>query len=157
MAESESWRGKVGRMSQEEVDVFLAGSPLMRLACLKEDGKPYIVPVWFEWDGKDFWVIPRKKSIWAQYLKNQKFCAATIDEQQIPLRKVLVEGEAEVVEEPNIGGKWVPIATRMSVRYLGEHGPDYLEPTMTDPRWLFRIRPSKLTTWQGVAWAKRYR
>lgn len=157
MPESESWRGKVGRMTQEEVDAFLAGSRLMRIACLKEDGRPYVVPIWYEWDGKGFWVIPRKKSFWAQCLLKQKYCAATIDEEQPPLRKILVEGEAELIEEPNVGGKWVPIAERMSIRYLGEHGPEYLQPTLEDPRWLFRIHPSKMTTWQGVAWAKKYR
>jgi hypothetical protein len=156
MPESDPWRGKVGRMSSEEIDAFLAGPRLMRIACLKDDGKPYVVPIWYEWDGKGFWVIPRKKSFWAQYLVGKKYCAATIDEDQPPLRKVLIEGEAQLIEEPNVGGQWVPIAQRMSVRYLGEHGPDYLQPTLVDPRWLFRIHPNQITTWQGVAWAKRY-
>jgi nitroimidazol reductase NimA-like FMN-containing flavoprotein (pyridoxamine 5'-phosphate oxidase superfamily) len=156
MAEQDSWRGKLGRMSQEEIRSFLAGACLMRLACLKNDGRPYIVPMWYEWDGESFWVIPRKKSSWAQYLATNKYCCGVIDEDVPPLRKVQVEGEAYLIEEPNVGGKWVAIAERMSVRYLGEHGPDYLQPTMVEPRWLFRIQPEKITTWQGAGWAKRY-
>ena len=69
----------------------------------------------------------------------------------------MVKGVAEHVEEPNVGGRWVEIARDMSYRYLGEHGPDYLEPTLGEPRWLFFIRPEKLTTWQGVDWAKKYK
>jgi hypothetical protein len=50
----------------------------------------------------------------------------------------------------------VPIARSMSRRYLGEHGPEYLEPTMNQPRWLFRIEPRRMMTWQGVGWHPRY-
>ena len=69
---------------------------------------------------------------------------------------MLGKGKAELVERPNVGGEWVPIATRMSYRYLGENGPTYLESTMKQPRWLFRIKPESFETWQGVGWARRY-
>ena len=72
-------------------------------------------------------------------------------------RKVMVKGEADLIEEPNVGGKWVEIARQMSYRYLGEHGPDYLVPTLNEPRWLFFVRPLETKTWQGVDWAKRYK
>ena len=62
---------------------------------------------------------------------------------------MLVQGTAEVVAQPNVGGKWVAIARRMALRYLGEDGPKYLEPTMKDPRWLIFIRPRTLKSWQG--------
>jgi hypothetical protein len=61
------------------------------------------------------------------------------------------------VERPNVGGRWVEIAKQMSYRYLGEHGPDYLVPTLNEPRWLFFVRPLKITTWQGVDWHRRYK
>jgi len=44
----------------------------------------------------------------------------------------------------------------MSLRYLGENGPTYLIPTLNQPRWLFRIDPAKMQTWQGVGWARRF-
>ena len=70
--------------------------------------------------------------------------------------QVLGKGKAELVERPNVGGEWVPIATRMSYRYLGENGPTYLTSTMKQPRWLFKIKPIRFETWQGVGWAPRY-
>jgi hypothetical protein len=27
---------------------------------------------------------------------------------------------------------------------------------MKQPRWLFKIKPDKFETWQGVGWARRY-
>lgn len=73
------------------------------------------------------------------------------------MRKVIVKGEAEVVEEPNVGGRWVEVAERMSIRYLGKHGPDYLQPPINEPRWLLFVRPVHTTTWQGVDWAPKYK
>jgi hypothetical protein len=48
------------------------------------------------------------------------------------------------------------IGLPMSYRYWGENGPTYLESTMKQPRWLFRIKPDSFVTWQGVGWARRY-
>lgn len=153
----ESWRGRVGRMDAREIDEFFATGRICRLACLDEDGWPYIVPVWFQWADGGFFVIPRERSTWARYLERDGRVSLSIDEDEAPYRKVMVKGMAACVEEPNVGGRWVEIARKMSYRYLGEHGPDYLEPTLGEPRWLFFIRPEKLTTWQGVDWAKKYK
>jgi hypothetical protein len=153
---SESWRGKVGQLDREELDAFLAEGRIARLACIDDEGWPYVVPCWQEWDGEGFWVIPRKKSAWAGYLRQEPRCAITVDEDGT-LRKVIAQCMAKLVEEPNVGGRWVPIAERMSLRYLGENGPKYLEPTLDKPRWLFYLEPHRLWTWQGVDWARRYK
>lgn len=156
---SEDWRGTIGAIGREEMDEMLAQGIVCRLAVLDDDGWPYVVPVWFEWDPDEgvLWVIPRERSAWARYMVREPRVAFTIDTPEPPYRKVAAQGIAEVVEEPNVGGAWVEIARRMSVRYLGPHGDDYLEPTLDRPRWLFRIRPQKLLTWQGVDWHPRYK
>jgi hypothetical protein len=150
-----TWRGKVGGMSAAEVDAFLERGIAMRLACLKPNGDPYITVCWHEWRDGYFWVIPRQRSVWAEHMKNDPRVAFVVDVPE-SVEKVQGEGLAECVEEPNIGGRWVGIAERMSVRYLGEHGPTYLVPTLNQPRWLFRIKPTKMQTWQGVGWARRF-
>ncbi|MDQ4058627.1 MAG: pyridoxamine 5'-phosphate oxidase family protein, partial [Actinomycetota bacterium] len=68
VGQDESWRGKVGRLHQDELEAFLAEGRIARLGCLDADGWPYVVPVWHEWDGDGFFVIPRMKSAWAQFL-----------------------------------------------------------------------------------------
>ena len=154
---AETWRGQVGRMDQAQMDTFLKEGRLCRLGCLDDEGWPYVVPVWFHHADGGFYVIPRARSAWARYLARDDRVSLTIDEQEAPYRKVVVRGRAEVVEEPNVGGRWVRIAREMSYRYLGEHGPDYLVPTLNEPRWLVFVRPVKVRTWQGVDWAKRYK
>lgn len=155
-ARGQDWRGKVGRMSQAEMEEFLATNVLCRLGCLDQDGWPYVVPVWFQYKDGGFYIIPRERSAWAGMLQRDGRVFLTMDEPGRQ-RKVLVKGQAELVEEPNVGGKWVAIANEMSYRYLGERGPDYLVPTLNEPRWLFFVNPVQITTWQGVDWAKRYK
>jgi hypothetical protein len=45
----------------------------------------------------------------------------------------------------------------MVVRYMGaEAGPRYLEATLSEPRWLFFVRPQRITDWVG-GWAAKYK
>lgn len=152
---NDDWRGKVGAMGDAEVTAFLEEAIFARLATLDDDGWPYVVPCWHEWRDGRFWVVARKKSAWARYLQAEPRCAVTVDEEG-GQRKVIAQCRAEIVEEPNVGGAWVDIARRMSLRYLGEHGPDYLDPTLAAERWLIALDPVNVWTWQGNDWASRY-
>ena len=154
---NENWRGKVGRLSESEMAEFLAGAEFCRLGCLDKDGWPYVVPCWFEYQDGGFYIIPRARSAWARHIQRDGRVFLCIDDTTIYNRRVLVKGEATVLEEPNVGGRWVEIGRRMALRYLGERGPDYLVPTLNEPRWLLFVRPVTMKTWQGVNWAQRYK
>ena len=157
--ESQDWRGKIGAMSQEDLADLFAKGNICRLATLDERGWPYVVPVWFEYDEADggFWFIPRRKSAWATHIKADPRVSFTIDENDTHNRRFVAQGRGTIVEEPNVGGAWVQIAERMSRRYLGPHGPEYLEPTLDQPRWLIKVMPEKVVSWQGVDWAAKYK
>jgi PPOX class probable F420-dependent enzyme len=159
MSEAESWRGKIGKLDGADLDAFLGQGIVARVATLDENGWPYVVPAWFEWEPSEgiFWLVARKKSAWAIHMQNDARVALSIDDEGAPYRKLQLQGRAEILEEPNVGGAWVEIANRMAVRYLGEHGPDYLVPTLDKPRWLIKIVPEKVQTWQGVDWAPKYK
>ena len=152
----EAWRGKLGGMSEEDIKAFLQEPVICRIACLDEQGWPYVVPAWVEYSDGGYYIIPRERSVWARYIQEDPRVSLVMDEKG-DLRKVQVKGRARVAEEPNVGGKWVEIANRMATRYLGEHGPDYLVPTLNEPRWLLFVEPLETRTWQGVGWAKKYK
>ena len=160
----ESWRGKIGKMSGDEIDGFLEEPFLARVACLDDNAWPYVVPCWYQWDGAALWVVPRARSAWARHLEARPRCAVTIDESSAAdhasdtgvQRRFLAQCEAAIVERPNVGGRWVEVARAMSIRYYGENGPSYLEPTMSWKRWLIRLDPVRIQTWQGIAWPERY-
>jgi Pyridoxamine 5'-phosphate oxidase len=161
-----SWRGKkIGGMTPEEMDEFLKGPWLARLACLKPDGSPYIVPTWYHWDGEAFWVVPRARSAWAEYMSRDPRVALVVDEPAPPIRKVICEGMAEVVETPvgpylENGEKsiWNQIGEQHTgPRYLGEKAREYRGSVNVEPCWTFKIVPKKITTWQGFDWHPRYK
>ena len=158
-AAAEAPRDRARPITGEELNRFLSQPLVASLGCVDESGAPYVVPTWFEYDRESscFWLVPRAKSAWAQYLKNDPRVCLSIDQRTGPSARAQVIGTAEIVEEPNVGGQWVPIATRMAARFLGpEDGPKYLTPTLDRPRWLIRVKPERITTWAGGGWHRRY-
>lgn len=144
-------------LTADELGRLLEEPLVASVGCLDESGAPYVVPSWFEYDGESFWLVPRAKSAWARYLQRDGRVCLSIDQRGGGSARVQVLGRAEIVEEPNVGGAWVPIATRMAARYMGaERGPEYLTPTLDRPRWLIRVRPDRVTSWAGGGWHPRY-
>jgi nitroimidazol reductase NimA-like FMN-containing flavoprotein (pyridoxamine 5'-phosphate oxidase superfamily) len=159
------FRGSMGGLDREEFEHFLSGNSLARLAVVKPDGAPYVVPVWYHWDGEALWFVGRERSAWCKHIANDGRTAVVIDSEhsdpdesgkQVEIPKVVMEGNSEIVEEPNVGGKWVEIAEKMSYRYLGPNGPTYLTSTLQQPRWLIKMTPTNIKSWKGVGWARRY-
>lgn len=151
------WMGKMRGLYAEELQGFLDGPIVARIATVDSKGDPYITPVWQEWDGESMWVIPRAKTIFAQHLLRHPRCSVSCAMDSTPYTRVLFRGPAEVVEGPALmHGEWLEIGRRMSVRYLGERGPEYLEPSRSRPRYLVKITPEKTISWEGVEWAAKY-
>ena len=151
------WMGKNAKMSPEEVSEFLAGPMVARLATVDQQGRPYIAPVWQEWDGEAMWIIPRERSAFVQHLKSNPNVAVSCALDSDTYTRLLIRGKAAIVEGPGLmAGEWLKIAERMATRYLGEHGPEYLVPSLVRPRYLVKITPESMITWDGVEWASKY-
>lgn len=143
-------------MNDEERAAFLARPVIARLGCLDDDGWPYVVPVWFEYADGGFYLVPRARSDWARYLERDGRASLCIDDSELPYRRVIARGRAEVIETPNVGGRWVEFGTRMARNYRGEEGLAYIARTKDEPRWLLFVRPERMTSTTG-GWATRYK
>lgn len=143
-------------MSDAERETFLAQPVVGRLGCLDEDGYPYVIPVWFAYADGGFYLVPRARSEWARYLERDGRVSLCIDAAEPPYRRVIVRGRAEVIETPNVGGRWVAFGTQMARNYRGEEGIAYIERTREEPRWLFFVRPERMASSTG-GWATRYK
>jgi PPOX class probable F420-dependent enzyme len=143
-------------MSDEERAAFLAQPVIGRLGCLDDDGYPYVVPVWFDYADGGFYLVPRARSDWARYLERDGRVSLCIDSADLPYRRVIVRGRAEVIETPNVGGRWMEFGTRMARNYRDEEGIAYIERTKEEPRWLIFVRPEQMTSTTG-GWATRYK
>lgn len=152
-------------MDPDRRDFYLEGPSLVRISAIDDEGFPHVVPAWYHWDGESFWFVLRERAEIALLLARRPQMGLVIDEGSVKdeengrffeMPKVWAKGLAEVVEEPNVGGQWVDIASKMAVRYLGPNGPEYIQASIGQPRWLFKVTPTVLKTWEGTAWAKRY-
>lgn len=142
-----------------QMKAFLAGPWIARLACLRPDGAPHVVPVWQEWDGKHFYVIAWQGSLWAEYALANPSVSLAVDEPWPPLRRVLARGRALPLQNTDQTGEppsgWQShietrrdkgLLNRLRRRYLGQNSP------LPAIEWqAFRIIPDSLTAWQGLA------
>lgn len=165
MVMAENWRGKIGAMSKDRMDLYLSGNSNVRIAAIDDSGLPHIVPAWYHWDGESFFFVLRERAEIAKLLSRRPEVGIVIDEGSVAdevnnrffeMPKVWAQGRAEVIEQPNTGGKWVEYARAMALRYLGPNGPEYITASLGQPRWLFKLTPTVLKTWEGVGWAKKY-
>ena len=144
-------------LTTQQVKELLGTPVIARLATVKPNGAPYVVPVWQHWDGESMWIIPRERSRFVEYLRNEPRVAVSCADDIYPGNsRVLIEGAAEIVEGPALmTGKMLEIAREMAERYGGPAGLEYLEGTIEKPRYLVRIVPAKMTTW-AFGWHPRY-
>ncbi|MBI2965586.1 MAG: pyridoxamine 5'-phosphate oxidase family protein [Chloroflexi bacterium] len=145
-------------LTPQEVDAFLRTPVVARLATVRPDGAPYVVPVWQHWDGRALYVIPRAKSRFVDYVRHEPRVALSCADDVDPAHtRVLVEGKAEILEGPVVmAGQMLDIANEMARRYMGPDGPTYLARTARRPRYLIRIVPARITSWRGGEWHPRY-
>ena len=131
-------------LTLNEINNFLQGPWSARLACIRPDGKPHVVPVWQEWDGKQFTVLAWKGSYWADYLLENPNVSLTIDEPWTPFHRIVVRGLAK--QKPQITSE---VIERMSKRYMGA-----IIPQMTNRIAIaFEITPEQIKGWKGIAGA----
>jgi nitroimidazol reductase NimA-like FMN-containing flavoprotein (pyridoxamine 5'-phosphate oxidase superfamily) len=149
--------GKMRGLYPDEIQAFLDGHVVARIATIDSRGYPYITPVWQEWDRQAMWVIPREKTVFVQHLKSNPRVAVSCALDSSPYTRALFCGSAEIVAGPApMHGDWLAMARRMALRYLGERGPEYLEPSLGRPRYWVKITPETTITWEGVEWAAKY-
>ncbi len=139
--------GPTRSLDEAEIREFLSGPWAARLACLRPDGAPHVVPVWHEWDGTRFLVIAWQGSRWGEYLRQNPQISLTVDEPWPPLRRVSVNGQAELISEAASVDLLPGLLERLSQRYLGRSGTAGFT---NQPASLFRIQPERLRGWRGL-------
>lgn len=131
-------------LSDEQLGAFLQGPWAARLACLRPDGRPHVIPVWQEWDGQAFLVLAWQGSQWAAYLLRDPSVSLTVDEPWPPLRRVVCRGQARPI--PPDALDLPALVQRLARRYLGQVPPALAAQVQS----AFRIQPETLRGWQGL-------
>ena len=150
-----------GPLSASELDEFLSAPRLLKLACLRPDGWPYVIPLWFAWYERRLYVVGRERAVWIAYLRQQPRVGVLIDEEARRHRRVQMTATAKAIEGPTPRGQgsdlWRRLNTLLSARYMADDvGRAYAELTAERPRFLVEITPVRITSWRGGPWHRRY-
>ena len=130
------------RLSSTEQTEFLdTPGVLMRISCVREDGSPLVTPIWFKHRDDAIWFTPRAQSEWFRCLKQDPRVALCIDEQNLPYRKVIVEGAAELVHDLGEDDLWRDLYRDIAGRYIPENAAEaYVQNTIDQARALYRVK-----------------
>ena len=150
-----------GPLSSAELDEFLASPLLLKLACVRPDGWPYVIPLWFVWDSHKLYVVGRERAIWIDYIRREPRVGVLIDEDARRHRRVQMTARAAVLEGPVVHAQgslfWHSLDPLLVSRYMAdEEGQAYRQLTADRPRYLVEITPVQITTWRGGPWHRRY-
>ncbi len=130
-----------------QVETFLHQPVSARLACLRPDGRPHVIPLWQEWDGQAFTVIAWHGSRWPDYVCQNPLVSLTVDEPWPPLRRVVARGKARLMS--NLGeDERRRLLARLTQRYLGHAlAPSYARQVAQ----VFKVEVEHLRGWRGLA------
>ena len=147
-----------GGLSPEALDALLREAIVARLATIDDDGYPYVVPVWTEWDGTAMWLVARARAAYVAHLVARPKVALSIVRADMADTRVLILGRAEIVAGPGpLEGEMEAVARRMATRYEGADGERYIEESLAWPRVLVRIVPDRIRSWGDPGWHPKYR
>ena len=145
-------------LSPAELDDLLQRPILGRLATVRADGWPSVVPVWIEWDGTRAWVIARAASRFVDDVREEPRVCLSVVADDDPDRRAQLFCRATIVGDAGpLQGETLAMARRMALRYEGETGLRYIDESMAWPRVLLGLEPERVVSWASPDWHGRYR
>ena len=125
-----------------DVAEFLREPHVAALSTMRPDGRPHVVSVWYEYDGKEFVVSTLRSAQKLRNVSRKGFAALCIATGQLPYRQIIIEGTARVGSP--VDNVW---RERVAVRYLGENaGRAYVRESGDWDVVAIHIRPIKWIT-----------
>lgn len=131
------------------VHELLANARVIWLSSVRPDGRPHVVPTWFDWDGEAITVFTRPEAQKARNIRNRPSVMVAIGTAEPAFDVELIEGEARVIDPENGSSPTVLPSTRFATKYgavLALEGRT-LSSFAADYPCAVRIRPTRLLDW----------
>ena len=104
-------------MPADEWRSFLqTGTRTAKVAVVRPDGRPHVVPVWFVLDGDSLVFTTWHESVKGRALQHDGRVCLCVDEEQPPYSYVMVEGQAAISQD---GTERARFARLLAARYMG--------------------------------------
>jgi PPOX class probable F420-dependent enzyme len=127
------------RESKRTLEQFLAEKRDATMATIRADGTSQLTPVWFHWDGEQFYISTTRDRAKYKNLKQDSRMSLCIDD-VTGFSYVVAEGKAEIKEQDI----WEDTRKILS-KYRGEKGgEEYLERMKSQPRVLVILKPERM-------------
>ncbi len=132
-------------MSKEEMSAFLARPLIARIATVRANGSPQVVPMWFLYEDGVMYMSTRTYAAKVKHLQKNPKAAVVVDEMVAPLKNkvVTIEGTVEVL---TTGVK--ETTTKIYHKYVGAEGSTspQAQQSINTPRVILKITPKKIET-----------
>ena len=132
-------------MAKDEINTFLARPLIARLATVRANGTPQIVPMWFLYEDGVMYMSTRTYAAKVKHFKKNPHVAVVVDEMVAPMKNkvVTIEGTVEVL---NTGVK--EMTTKIYHKYMGVEGSasPQAQQSINTPRVILKITPKKMET-----------
>ena len=147
-------------MSEEEIKIFLTqGTFTAKIATVKKDGSPHVVPIWFVLDERNNKKVKKigdvifttyEDSLKARNIECDNRVSICVDDQTPQFSFVTISGTAKIYRHKrNELLKW---ATKIARRYMGKsNAKAYGERNSTEGAVLVRIKPTKVIAEKDTA------
>lgn len=125
---------------------FLKKQKVLRLATIDKKGNPHLVPVWYKYSAKKFYIGTSSKSQKARNVKaNKTVCFCVDDGIWHPIYGVMGVGKAKLILE-NVRVK--RIASAILLRYFKSLNVKSAKELLEQTDCIIEITPKKITSWQ---------
>ncbi len=101
----------------EQQAFLLEGTRTGKLATVRKDGRPHVVPIWFVLDGDTLVFTTGEASVKAANMRRDPRVAFCVDDETPPYAYIIIEGTASFSTDSDALLYW---ATRIAGRYMGE-------------------------------------
>jgi PPOX class probable F420-dependent enzyme len=139
-------------MTPDEYKAFLIETPRTgKLATVREDGRPHVVPIWYDLAGDAPVLVftTWHKSVKAANMRRDPRVSICVDDDSPPFAFVLIEGRASLEANAKDLHYWT---TRIAGRYMGpELAETYGRRNAVEGELLVRVTPSRVIAQKGIA------
>lgn len=139
------------RMSDGERRAFLLASPARtaQLATVRADGRPHVVPIWFDLDGDDVVFTTGESTVKARAMARDPRVALCVDDESLPFAYVAIDGRAALLADAPDLREW---AERIARRYVGDElAAAYGARNAVPGELLVRVTPARVAAYAGIA------
>jgi|SRR5579884_2554538 len=120
-----------------------------KLATVRADGRPHIVPIWFLLDGDSIVFTTWHKSVKAANIRRDSRVSLCVDDERPPFAYLLIEGTATLSDDTETLKHW---ATLLGGRYMGEDQAEaYGKRNAVPGELLVRVTPTKIRFEKDIA------